>query len=97
MYARNSVYEHVTGWESFDPWLGRVENFDPEVIHEIAGEVPPEWLGNDWQELNQLVEAILERRTKVRDLIRSFRDSSRQPFPAWQETPEAKKMSASNP
>src|SRR5215469_16399402 len=33
VYARNSVYEHVTGWESFEPWLRRVENFDPEMIH----------------------------------------------------------------
>ena len=97
VYARNSVYEHVTGWESFEPWLRRVENFDPEIIHEIAGEIPPEWVGHDWQDLNQLVEAVIERRAKVRDLIRAFRDSSRQPFPAWQETPEAKKMSASNP
>ena len=97
VYARNSVYEHVTGWESFEPWLRRVENFDPAMIHEIAGEIPPEWIGNDWQDLSGLVEAIAERRSKVRELIRAFRDSSRQPFPAWLERPEAKKMSASNP
>jgi hypothetical protein len=49
------------------------------------------------RDLTELVEAIVERRSKVRDLIRAFRDSSRQPFPAWQETPDAKTMSASNP
>jgi HipA-like kinase len=97
VYARNSVYEHVAGWESFEPWLRRVENFDPETIRDIAGEIPPEWVGNDWQALTDLVEAVIDRRGKVRELIRAFRDSSRQPFPAWQETPDAEKLSQENP
>jgi hypothetical protein len=87
VYARNCVYEHVIGWESFEPWLSRVESFNPEAVREIAGEIPPEWTGHDWQALETLMEAIVERRSKVRELIAAFRDSSRQPFPAWQETP----------
>ena len=83
VYARNYVYQEVYGWESLEPWLSRVENFDAGVIHEIAGGIPPEWTGNDWNALEKLVEAILERRKKVRDLIEAFRNSSRQPFPAW--------------
>ena len=27
VYARNFVYQEVRGWESFEPWLARVENF----------------------------------------------------------------------
>lgn len=88
VYARNCVYEHVRGWESFEPWLGRIENFDPEAIREIAGEIPPQWTGHDWQALEKLVEAIVARRSKLRELITAFRDSSRQPFPAWAETPK---------
>jgi hypothetical protein len=83
VYARNFVYQQVTGWESFEPWLARVENFAPAAIQEIAGTVPPEWAGNDWGELEKLVENIIERRSKVRELITAFRNSSRQPFPAW--------------
>lgn len=97
VYSRNSVYEHVRGWDSFEPGLERIENFDPEMIREIAGEIPPEWIGNDWQALERLVEAVIERRGKVRELIRAFRDSTRQPFPAWQETPDAKKLKQENP
>ena len=41
VYARNFVYQDVRGWESFDPWLTRVENFDAAMIHEIAGTIPP--------------------------------------------------------
>jgi len=83
VYARNFVYQQITGWESFEPWLSRVENFAPAAIQEIAGTVPPEWAGNDWGELEKLVENIIERRGKVRELITAFRNSSRQPFPAW--------------
>ena len=83
VYARNFVYQEVRGWESFEPWLGRVENLDPSIIDEIAGAIPPEWTGNDWGPLEKLVQSIVERRGKVRELIFAFRNSSRQPFPAW--------------
>jgi hypothetical protein len=83
VYARNYVYQEVRDWESLEPWLSRVESFDPGAIHEIAGGIPPEWTGNDWDALEKLVAAIIERRSRVRELITAFRNSSRQPFPAW--------------
>jgi hypothetical protein len=83
VYSRNIVYEHVSGWDAFEPWLTRVEKFDPAVVREIAGEIPPDWTGNDWDALEKLVETIIARRAKVRELITAFRNSSRQPFPAW--------------
>jgi len=83
VYSRNLVYQHVRDWESFEPWLSRVENFDPMVIREIAGAIPPEWTDNDWDALDKLAQAIIERRSGVREMITAFRDSSRQPFPAW--------------
>ena len=83
VYARNFVYQEVRGWGSFEPWLSRVENFDPAVIAEIIGAVPPAWTGNDWDELEGLAAAIVERRSKVRELITAFRNSTRQPFINW--------------
>jgi hypothetical protein len=83
VYARNSVYQQVRGWEAFAPWLERIEGFAPEAVREIAGEIPPQWVANDWKALEKLVETIVARRGKVRELIAAFRDSSRQPFPAW--------------
>ena len=88
VYARNFVYQGVRGWESFEPWLSRVENFKPAMIHEIAGAVPPEWTGDDWEEMETLTAAIVERRSKVRDLISAFRNSTRQPFPKWGQSAE---------
>jgi hypothetical protein len=94
VYARNFVYQDVRGWESFEPWLSRVEKMDPRVIHEIAGAVPPVWTGNDWGEMETLAAAIVERRTKVRELITAFRDSTRQPFPSWRQAAEVKTIAS---
>ena len=95
VYARNLVYQEVRGWESFEPWLARVESFAPDAIQEIAGAVPPEWTGNDWEEMERLVEKIVERRSKVRELITAFRNSTRQPFPAWGRAVENTKAHSS--
>ena len=83
MFPRNLVYARVTGWQSFEPWLTRVEEFAAERLWSIAEEVPPEWYGGDLSVLELLVERLLQRRRRVRELIESFRDSDREPFPNW--------------
>ena len=37
VYARNEVYEGVRGWESFEPWLSRIEKMDEDVVWESGG------------------------------------------------------------
>ena len=83
VYMRNLVYREVTGWESFEPWLSRIETVAPEAVWAVAETVPPEWYEGDASLLERLVEKLMERRTQVRDLITAFRESSRQPFPKW--------------
>ncbi len=85
VYARNEVYADVRGWESFEPWLSQVEKMDEDVICEVAGDIPPEWYGGDWDELEGLARKLIERRGVVRELIELFRISVRRPFPKWQE------------
>jgi len=82
VYGRNDVYAGVTGWESFEPWLTAIEEMPDETVLECAGQVPPEWCG-DYGDLERLAEQLLKRRSRVRELILEFRDSSRTPFPAW--------------
>jgi len=82
VYYRNYVYARVRGWESFEPWLSRIESLPPRIINEIGGFVPPEWC-DDWEALHSLVDQIIARRSRVRELIEAFRDSSRNPFPEW--------------
>ncbi len=83
VYARNAVYREVSGWESFEPWLGRIEAMAPEKIWSIAETVPPEWYGGEPAALEQLVEQLIARRGRVRELIGEFRESTRAPFPKW--------------
>jgi len=83
VYQKNLVYARVTGWESFEPWLSRVETMKAETVWEIAEAVPPEWYGGDTSEIERLMEQMLKRRGRVRELIGEFRDSDRQPFPMW--------------
>jgi hypothetical protein len=83
VFARNRVYRDVTGWASFEPWLSRVEGFAAETLWAIAEAVPPEWYGGDVTVIERLMETMLVRRARVRDLIAAFRDSAREPFPNW--------------
>ena len=85
VYARNEVYEGVRGWETFEPWLSRIEKMDEETVWGAAGEIPPEWYCGEWDALERLVRQLLERRARVRELIAGFRSSVRQPFPNWVE------------
>lgn len=83
VFSQNAVYRGVVGWRSFEPWLTRIEELDPAIAWEIANIVPPEWYGGDLNVIEQLIERLLARRSRVRELIVQFRESSRQPFPNW--------------
>jgi hypothetical protein len=83
VYYRNLVYREVTGWESFEPWLTRIEKLPEEMVWTAANEIPPEWYGGDLSEMESLVEKLLARRSKLHDLIEAFGNSDRQPFPNW--------------
>jgi hypothetical protein len=83
VYYRNDVYRNVTGWESFEPWLTRIETMLEETIWNAVIEVPPEWYGGDPADMETLVEKLLARRARIRELIEAFRNSDRRPFPNW--------------
>jgi hypothetical protein len=83
VFARNQVYAGVRGWDSFEPWLSRVEDFAAEGLWKIAEEIPPEWYGGDLRVIERLMEMLLQRKSRVRELIGQFRESNREPFPQW--------------
>jgi len=85
VYARNEVYDGVVGWESFEPWLSRIEKMDEDAIWREAGEIPPEWYGSEWEALEELVQELIARRERVRELIVVFRTSPRRPFAQWRD------------
>ena len=83
VFGRNDVYKCVTSWDSFEPWLSRIENFPESSLRSLAEEVPPEWYSSESNELERLLFLLLKRRSRVRDLIQDFKNSSRNPFPNW--------------
>lgn len=83
VYYRNDVYLAITGWESFEPWLTRMETMPAETIWAAANEIPPEWYGGDIADMEMLVEQLLLRRKRIRELIEEFGESDRKPFPNW--------------
>jgi hypothetical protein len=87
VFALNGAYSSVTGWDSFEPWLSRIEQFNPQSLWEIVDAVPMEWYWGDSCALDALVEKLINRRWRVRELIDQFRQSSRTPFPHWMHDP----------
>ena len=84
IYARHSVYEPVTGIDSFEPWLSRIESTIAEsALDEIQSEIPPEWYDDDADALNKMLEQLWRRRKLVRDLIVAAQKSSAEPFRNW--------------
>ena len=83
VYPRNAVYQRVREWNSFEPWLSSMERMPPETVWAAASEIPPEWYGGDLAEMEALVEKLLARRGRIRELIEGFARSDRRPFPFW--------------
>jgi hypothetical protein len=83
LYFRTSVYEEVTSLDSFQPWLDMVTNFPIEVIDGAWKEIPREWLDQDEDELEKLLESLLKRRRKVSQLIEDVRRKRASAFPNW--------------
>jgi hypothetical protein len=83
VFGRNDVYADITGWDSFEPWLSKIESFPESSLWPLADQIPPEWYGSAVDEFDRLLTQLLERRSRVRELILSFKNSSRNPFPSW--------------
>jgi hypothetical protein len=84
LYARNRVYEGVTGMESFAPWTARVETgMSERVLAEVIADIPPEWYEDDYDAVLRLLEQLNRRRTRVPELLLEAKNTTRQPFPNW--------------
>lgn len=82
LYPRNAVYRNVAGWESFEPWLSRIESFRMADLFRFITRLPLEWY-DDGKALVALLDRIHERQRQVRTLIHAIRTSPRAPFEHW--------------
>jgi hypothetical protein len=84
LYDRKVVYEQVQGIESFEPWLVRLESDKiVRALWTIAKTIPPEWYEFDSESLHRLLEQLDSRRSRVRELLWSARNSNPVFFPNW--------------
>jgi hypothetical protein len=83
LYFRTSVYNEVRSLDSFQPWLDMLSNFPIEVIDSAWKEIPSEWLREDGDELEALLEALLKRRANVPRLLEDIRRERPSAFPNW--------------
>jgi hypothetical protein len=84
LYARHCVYDSVRGMDAFEKWVARVESKMTEaVLDEAYREIPPQWYDFDTDGLERLLEQLLRRRKRVRELIFQSWKSSVEPFSNW--------------
>ena len=83
VYHRPLVYEHVRGWDDFQPWLDQIVHFPEEVMDRAAKSTPREWLDGEEDALDRLLNQLLKRRPRVPDLIAECRRARPDLFPNW--------------
>jgi len=83
LYYRPIVYRDVCSFDDFQPWLDRLVHFPEEIVDQALKQLPPDWLQDDDQPLEQLLEKLMARRRRVPDLIRDSRAGRVNPFPGW--------------
>ena len=83
VYTRREVYSGVSGFDDFEPWLGRIRELPAEILDDCYKRIPPEWYGDDWDALEALLEALYRRRVETADLIWKAKSAERDPFPNW--------------
>lgn len=83
LYFRPVVYQEVGSLEDFQPWLDRILHFPDEVVDDAYKQIPPQWLEEDVDAVEALLEKLIARRKRVPDLLKEARDSRSKPFPNW--------------
>lgn len=82
-YPDRTIYEEVTDWDCFEPYLTRLEHMDPGDLWRYAADIPSEWYDRELGALGRLLEQLDARRANLRDLIGALRDGPLRPFPNW--------------
>jgi hypothetical protein len=83
LYFRTSVYDEVRSLDSFQPWVAMVENFPVEVVDSAWKEIPRDWLQDDEAPLEDLLERLLKRRSRIAALIHEVQRSRATAFANW--------------
>jgi HipA-like kinase len=84
LFEATAIYQPISSWEDFQPWLYEVVHFPAEVLREFWDEVPEEWISAQEAELDELFDKLLARRKRVPGLIVDSTACGNNPFPRWE-------------
>jgi hypothetical protein len=83
LYARRLVYQGVRSLDDFQPWLDNLRHLPEEVMDHAWKRVPSDWLNGEEDALEQLLDRLFKRRSRVGELIEACRSTRVDPFPNW--------------
>ena len=83
LYFRTAVYDEVRSLDSFQPWMAMVENFPIEVVDSAWKEIPRDWMQDDEGPLEDLLERLLKRRSRIATLIHEVQRKRTTAFANW--------------
>ena len=75
VFGRNDVYAGITGWDSFEPWLSRIESFPESSLWPLVDQIPPEWYGSDGGRTRAVADQIAGAplsRARVDSVLQEF-------------------------
>ena len=98
-YWQPAVYSGVTAWADFEPWLERVQSIPESRVEGLIRSVPREWIQHkkDEFELERLATQLLDRRSRVVDLIEETLSANPGLFRSWRaDGPKARAAGAAH-
>jgi len=84
VYIDRNVYRSVKSMADFEPWISRADTkLDQSFLGWVLSRIPHEWIEGDRSELESVIDRVLMRRRKLRELILDVQASPSTPFPNW--------------
>lgn len=68
LYYDRAVYSSIKDWQSFEPWLDRLEHLDISTVVAAGSDMPTTWQAAG-APLERLLSTIFKRRFRVRELL----------------------------
>ena len=83
VYARHLVYEGIRSLHDLEPWIERIVHFPAAVFDEAQRQIPRQWVQDDGDDLDRILETLYTRRKRTPALIEDLRKAKPQVFPNW--------------
>jgi len=84
LYHRPVFYQDIRSLDDFQPWLDRIVHFPEHVVDSALRSMPSNWIEQDHDATEALLEKLLQRRTRVEAQLHDLHSARPTLFPNWQ-------------